>query len=362
MPIRSVGAKPHSSYLMSDSPDSSSTQPAADLPPVKPPSAGFLMQLFFIPMIIVSVIVALVLLFNWLSQRSQQPEDLVKQLRNGNASSWQTALDVANLLTDNRRKELRKSPELAAELSKMLDEQIKRGRFTDADIDLRFYLCLALGTFEVEDGFDSLILAANTERDKAEIRVRTAAIEAVARRINVQEDNLDSFAGNSELLKALVDASNRTANDPETEQRCVELRYTTAFTLGLLGTAEANDALAPMISDSASAVRYNAATGLARTGDERCIFPLLEMMDLEYELIMPKKLPSKDKREPKPLTIKQRSDFFINAVRAAKQFFEKNSTADRADIIEAMNKLRESPEVVGSVKKAIDEALGASGA
>ena len=344
---------------MSDSTDSPTQQSTADdlLPPVKPPSAGFLMQLFFIPMIIVSVIVAFVLLFNWLSHRSTRPEDLVKQLQNGNASSWQTALDVANLLTDHRRKELRQSPELAAELAKMLDEQIARGRFGAQDIDLRFYLCLALGTFEVQEGMDSLIVAAKTERDRAEVRVRTAAIEAVARRINVQEHNLKEIANNAALMEALKDAANRTDNDPETEQRCVELRYTTAFTLGLLGTTAANDVLAPMISDSASAVRYNAATGLARTGDDRCIFPLLEMMDLDYELVMPPKLPSKTKTDPKPLTIKQRSDFFINAVRATSQLFQANADVDRSDLVEAMKKLKANPEVTGGVKKAIDEVL-----
>ncbi|MCA9211642.1 MAG: HEAT repeat domain-containing protein [Planctomycetales bacterium] len=343
---------------MSDSVGPAPTQNADELlPPVKPPSAGFLMQLFFIPMIIVSVIVCLVLLFNWLSQRSTKPEDLVKRLRSGNAASWQTALDVANLLTDNRRKELRKSPELAAEVARMLDDQLEAGKLGDRDIDLRFYLCLALGTFEIEDGFDSLVKAAKTERDRSEVRVRTAAIEAVARRINVQEKNRAAIADNQDLLGALVDASNRTDNDPTTEQRCSELRYTTAYTLGLLGTDKANEALAPMVSDSASAVRYNAATGLARWGDDRCIFPLLEMMDLEYELTLPQKLPAKVKKEPKPLTVRQRNQFFINAVRAAKLLFETNKEVDRTDLVDAMKTLQDHPDVSGSVKKEIEAAL-----
>ena len=45
------------------------------LPPVEPPSAGFIVQLFVIPGIIVFIIVMIWLLFNWLAQKGNDPAD-----------------------------------------------------------------------------------------------------------------------------------------------------------------------------------------------------------------------------------------------------------------------------------------------
>jgi HEAT repeat protein len=307
-------------------------------------------------MIIVSVIVALVLLFNWLSHRSTNPEDLVRQLRSGNAASWQTALDVANLLTDHRRAELRQSPELADAIAKMLDELIERGKHGEADIDQRIYLCLALGTFEVEEGLDSLIRAAKTERNSDEVRVRTAAIESVARRINVQEQHADSIRQDKEIMDALVDASTRTDDDPDIELLCAKLRYTTAFVLGLIGTDQANDVLAPMLNDQAQTVRFNAATGMARSGDKRCMFRLLEMMDVDTELSLPSTKKPLSEREREMVRNEIRGSILINGVRATGELL-KHSDIDRDVLVEAMKKLRNDPDISGSIKKAINEIL-----
>ena len=54
--------------------------PEDNLPPVQPPSAGFLMQLFVIPMVIVVVIVMVSLMFNWLAHMGTRPEQLVQEL------------------------------------------------------------------------------------------------------------------------------------------------------------------------------------------------------------------------------------------------------------------------------------------
>ncbi len=50
--------------------------PDQQLPPVKPPSPAFLMQLFFIPLIIVTIIVMVWLMFSWLAHMGTKPEQL----------------------------------------------------------------------------------------------------------------------------------------------------------------------------------------------------------------------------------------------------------------------------------------------
>ena len=59
--------------------------PAGDdlLPPVEPPSAGFIIQLFVIPALIVVLIVAVWLAFNWLVRTASSPEDVIQGLKQG---------------------------------------------------------------------------------------------------------------------------------------------------------------------------------------------------------------------------------------------------------------------------------------
>jgi hypothetical protein len=75
-----------SNNLNSSSADANWTE--KQLPPVKPPTTGLLMQLFFVPMIIVSIIVAVWLMFGWLAQSGTNPEKLASNLKQLNKGSW----------------------------------------------------------------------------------------------------------------------------------------------------------------------------------------------------------------------------------------------------------------------------------
>ena len=70
------------------------------LPPVQAPSAGFLLQLFLIPMIIVTIIVLVFLGFHWLAQMSSDPSDLIAGLSTTNETGWQKAHALSDLLRD----------------------------------------------------------------------------------------------------------------------------------------------------------------------------------------------------------------------------------------------------------------------
>ena len=72
--------------------------PDDQLPPVQPPSAGFILQLFFIPLVIVSIIVSVWLLFTWLASAGNDPQDLVRDLKKLNDARWQKAVSLADLL------------------------------------------------------------------------------------------------------------------------------------------------------------------------------------------------------------------------------------------------------------------------
>src|SRR5436305_13548687 len=71
----------------------------ASLPPVTPPTATFILQLFLIPLLIVSIVVVLWLLFGWIAQMGHDNAgDLVRGIERGDNSSGQLAFELAGLL------------------------------------------------------------------------------------------------------------------------------------------------------------------------------------------------------------------------------------------------------------------------
>ena len=67
--------------------------PLADLPPVEAPSAGFVIQLFVIPAVVVAVVIMVWLLFGKLAGGERDPAEYVRRLRTpratgGRRTSW----------------------------------------------------------------------------------------------------------------------------------------------------------------------------------------------------------------------------------------------------------------------------------
>ena len=302
---------------------------ADTLPPVSPPSAGFLMQLFVVPMVIVIIIVMVCLMFNWLAHLGTNPHDLVDDLARLNPGSWQKALNIANMLCDPRQEELRRDEKLAERLAKILDEQIEAGELDPEPIKLREYLCSALGVFEIEEGQASLMRAASTQRDIKEIAVRMAAIEALARRADAVPSGRERMQSNSELMRIVQAASEESGGPPEQRVLNDQLRSRAAYAFGVIGGQQSLDRLAVMISDPYPPTRFNAATGLARNGDPRAIPQLREMLD-PSSLSMPDGVPVNDAT---------RITVVSNALRASTQLANANPTADLSDLEASISEL-----------------------
>ena len=66
-----------------------------DLPPVEPPSAGFVVQLFVIPAVVVVVVIVVWLLFGKLAGGERDAMEYVRQLRSPTAN-WRLAFELAN--------------------------------------------------------------------------------------------------------------------------------------------------------------------------------------------------------------------------------------------------------------------------
>ena len=155
------------------------------MPPVEPPSAGFIIQLFVVPAVIVLLIVAVWLTVSWLVHRTR-PQDLIQGLEGSGVARWQKASELADILRNERFADFKRNKEAASRLADNLRREIEAanvaGGMDGESVMLRFFLCRALGEFEVSDGMDALILAAVTNRDPAEQLVRRGAVQAIAMR------------------------------------------------------------------------------------------------------------------------------------------------------------------------------------
>jgi HEAT repeat protein len=248
-----------------DSPNRLSPDDA--LPDVEPPSTGFIVQLFIVPAVIVGVIVMVYTLFHWLAYKDQSPQKLVDSLERDSATRWQSASALADLLR-TQGNTAQQDAKLAARLATLLEADLNDGGWNDQEILFRGFLCRALGEFKVTDGASALTLAATTQRNEADIKVRRAAIEALAvLSMNVGPDKLRA---QPQVLQTLLS----TAGDAEPV-----IRSASAVALGSVGGSDAIERLNRMLSDPKPSVRFNAATGLARHGDARSIEVLAEMLD-----------------------------------------------------------------------------------
>jgi hypothetical protein len=311
---------------MSDPANPRPLSPDDALPRVEPPTGAFIVQLFLVPAIIVMVIVAIWVLFNWLANMGSDPQQYLEQIRKQNANSWIAAHNLAEEL--RTRPALRQNAEVAQQLGAMLKESIAEGRTSPDDVQLRVFLCRALGEFHVSDGLPALIEAANTQRKDADIDMRRSALEAIALLLSHlhEKGNNSGAAHESQVAQTLLKASHE--DNPQ-------LREGAAYALGVLGTDAANARLVELLGDSKANVRFNAATGLARQGRVEAIEVLIEMLDIED-------LQGVAEEEGAKAQDFKRALIIINGLRAARQLVAAKPSLDAAELDQALERLLKS--------------------
>ena len=336
------------------------------LPPVSPPTPGFIMQLFVIPLIIVSMIVGIWLLIHWVVNRDMQPAEMAKDIERLNHASWQQALTLANQLRDDQANTLRGDRQLCQRLAAQLQRRIEEGGTTQEQVWLRIYLCRALGEFALPDGVPSLIAAARPDGENGNPEVQRAALQSLIYLKNRLSD--DPVWAQPELLEAVTQAAVRLA--PERDESPVPgisgsaaeplaIRYdrlhsTAAFLLGMLDHPQAVNTLAKLLEDHSYDVRYNAALGLAQHGDPRCQATLIEMMDAD--LVEEEQPPLTDRKNPfspKEMAqwrIAKRDMIVANALRGAEFYAREHTDGDPGPLIDAVRQVAENasfgPELV----------------
>lgn len=294
------------------------------LPPVEPPSAAFIVQLFVIPGVIVAGIVLVWLGFNWLASAPADPKSLVQALRRDTPHRWQSAVALADVLRNPQNTEARRDAGLARELADLLQNELQRASPNAGDVQLRYYLCQALGKFETLDGLPALLKAARTCDDPGQMAVCDGALEALAS----LAANLRPRGGLQD--RAALELLFEKAGDPRPETR-----YRAAFALGQVGGEPALDRVESMLSDADPHVRFNAATALASQGRASSIEVLVEMLD-------PEELSRQLAQQPESGREAQRSHIVHNALLATAALAQASPETDLTAIRAALRKLLDS--------------------
>lgn len=252
---------------MADTPNRSFMQDDS-LPPVEPPNATFLVQLFLVPGLIVFIIVCVWLSFHWLAHLGNDPQAYVRTLRRNNEGRWQAALNLANDLRGPGGKKLKSDEVLAKELGRILSDEVKSGRTDEQSQTLRLYLCRALGEFSIPTAIEPLVSCAQATADAQTAR---AAVEA----LSVLTTNLIAADRATDAPTAITDAALTASRSKD-----AALRSSAAFALGVIGGLGAAERLVELSNDPVEDVRFNSALGLARLGQDDSLEALVEMLAL----------------------------------------------------------------------------------
>ncbi|GDX95192.1 hypothetical protein LBMAG47_08560 [Planctomycetia bacterium] len=300
------------------------------LPPVEPPNAGFLVQLFLVPAVIVGIIVCVYLAFYWLAHLGNDPQASLKALQRNTEGRWHAALNFANDLRGRDGARLKNDPALATQLAAILDAEVASGRprlTTDGGEQARTlcgYLCRALGEFAVPEAAAPLLARI---ADPGIPQVAQAAVEAIA----VLAENL--HAANREFpdpaaVSAALLAASRTED--------AALRSRAAYSIGVAAGDDGNARLRELLVDQSDNVRYNAAVGLARRGDVAAWETLGEMLALPDIAAAPGDEEAQASRYKRVVIV-------VNALRGAGLLIDAGRVAPAESIVTAIAVLEKDP-------------------
>ncbi|MFN0021210.1 MAG: HEAT repeat domain-containing protein [Pirellulaceae bacterium] len=339
------------SAVDSPKPPAEEDPPSRSLPPVEAPTGSFILQLFLIPLVIVTMVVMVWLMFSWLAHMGQDdPKTIITQLRKRDDSFGQRAYELAEQLRspDPQFDKLRSDPELLKELISLLEADLDlktKEKPDEVRLKRRMFLCRAVGSFHIPDGVPVLIRCVQDSTTE-NANVQLSALEAIttlAKNVGPEE-----IRDEKDLL-ATVLAASRVADDESPPPAPAsskdgesfykprgEVRAVAAYTLGVLGGPEAEERLATMLTfETYPNARYNAATGLARRGDVRCIPVLKEMLQTDNPLAAKDERGERDKDNKRVIVLR-------NGIQTTVILAQKNPSADLTTLQEALQKIIDS--------------------
>lgn len=243
--------------------ESSGAELPDDLPPVEPPSAGFILQLFLVPGLIVAAVIGVWALFGKMSSSEQDWRQQIVEMRSNNEHRrWRGANGLAQMLRADIElgkdgQKLSKNPAIAKELTELFSDLLAETGRDEELISQQSFLARTLAWLDTHEVVIPILLeAADPKRDDI---VRSDAIRSLAI-IAGRADEAGNRLSDSALADSLIEFSQDS--NPLTRQLC-------AYTLGLIDGGGVEQRLTVMTEDSDDNTQINAAIALARTGSTK---------------------------------------------------------------------------------------------
>lgn len=232
-----------------------------DLPPVKPPSVGFIVQLFVVPGLIVAAIVGIWLLFGRLATAEQDWHRQLVELQNPNEHRrWRGAMGLSQMLRADQdlgesSQHLAENPELVKGIGDLLGAELERNGQREEDFQFQAFLARTLGLFDVPENLLPVLRQALRPGVDREVRKNAlGSIAVMVDRLNRRHEPYPAELLSTEVIQSSAD------EDPL-------IRQLSAYTLGLFDTPASRSRLQVLLGDSNNDVRVNAAIALARRND-----------------------------------------------------------------------------------------------
>jgi hypothetical protein len=322
-------------------PEESASLRPEELPPVTPPSAGFIVQLFLIPALIVMAVVAVWALFGKLAHSENDWTQLTAAISSNNElRRWPAAEGLAQLLRNEQlsppkdREPLARNPVVADSITKMFSQSLASTSSSDEDIRHQEFLARMLGALEADEM--TLPVLAEAMKDSHDVVVRKSSLMAVAL---IAGRHFDQATGYSTALSAglpippmsernlpltastisnaaVLEQLRRAAQDPD-----AVVRHLAGYALGNVSGPESLEQLRVMLSDGDRQAQANAANGLARNGSIDGVPTLIQLLTTSLRPFqfdsssMPPQQPQGElgqvrKFEPSPEEIRQAEAMF----------------------------------------------------
>lgn len=274
-----------------------------ELPPVEPPSAGFIVQLFLIPALIVAAVIGVWALFGKMAESEEDWRQLVAEIGSSNPNRrWRAALGLAQIMRNQEiskpadEEALADRPEVAEALAALLNESLDSKSPADPDEENtnREFLARTLGALRVDDVV--LPVLARALRPEHDAEVRKSSLMALAmiagRHFQAQAEQAEQVEPDREYqTDEVVITLKEPLPKPTIANEAVwtqvkkairdedeSIRHLGVFVAGLVSGPEAIKELELALLDGNALARANAAVGLARNGSTAGFDVLLNLM------------------------------------------------------------------------------------
>lgn len=325
----------------------------SELPPVEPPSAGFIVQLFVVPAIIVAVVVGVYLLFGQLASGEQDWRKQLTDVRSDNPHvRWRGALGLAQMLQADAAadgKRLAENRDVAEELATMLEESLEKSGASEDDLKQQEFLTRTLGLVDVDEvTLPALSTALQPGEDSTVRKNSLASLATIA--------NRRREAGGTFHDEAVVDDVIRVTDDSEDM-----LRHVATYTLGLFQSSAARQRLQVLLEHRDQMTRLNAAVGLARQGSTGGL-PVFQsvLVDAQSPPEAAAELPGETQSRESAEAFEQ-ALMLSNTLKALSQLREDLSETERQQIVSKLEPLAEAypqPQLRVEARKLITELAG----